>query len=507
MHKPPPQEDEQTEYSPLRRRRQVAQPRRPPTEYSPDEHPEIPRIRRASLYLDQQTLPDPAEPVVDEAEANADEAKPAQSQRPASKHNTNKMVMPPVRHHHVSTPSAPPPARHTRQHIRPKRSLQDQLVHLSHSQPAIIISSLLVVLLIIGMIIANAGSALQSHGSLAGTSAPGSQQKGSLPTGIQSAGDPHELVITPQDTDHPSPPVFATAAYLLDADTGATLYAHNPFMHLPMMSTTKLMTAVLAVEQGKPDQKITITAAMDHDISQLSAGSTVFGLKRGETYTLRELLYGLLLLSGNDAAIAVADALGGNLPHFVAQMNSRAHQLGLLDTHYLNPHGLSETGHYSSARDLAVLGQYSLSIPLIHFVQVISCTRNHHHLIGVTIHTNNWWTDMRDLMNWGFDNFKWISPHDVDSQQNPIPFDNAWNYFASDKKENTIATADHGRYYIYTGFSVSGPILAYYDKSGGLKQFGYPVGMQTVSSTSALSQHFEHGTIQCDLTTKQCTTT
>ncbi|HYU72247.1 MAG TPA: hypothetical protein VEL31_06175, partial [Ktedonobacteraceae bacterium] len=78
MYKPPPQEDEQTEYSPLRRRRQVAQPRRPPMEYSPDEHPEIPIIRRASLYLDQQTLPDPVEPVEDEAEVNADEAKPAQ---------------------------------------------------------------------------------------------------------------------------------------------------------------------------------------------------------------------------------------------------------------------------------------------------------------------------------------------------------------------------------------------------------------------------------------------
>src|SRR2546426_8116387 len=168
MHKPPPQEDEQTEYSPLRRRRQVAQPRRPPMECSPDEHPEIPIIRRASLYLDQQTLPDSVEPVEDEAEVNADKAKPAQSQRPASKHNTHKMVMPPVRHHHVSTPSAPPPARHTRQHIRPKRSLQDQLVRLSHSQPAIIISSLLVVVLIIGVIIANAGHALQTPGSLAG---------------------------------------------------------------------------------------------------------------------------------------------------------------------------------------------------------------------------------------------------------------------------------------------------------------------------------------------------
>jgi D-alanyl-D-alanine carboxypeptidase len=234
-------------------------------------------------------------------------------------------------------------------------------------------------------------------------------------------------------------------------------------------------------------------------------------------------------------------------------MNSRAHQLGLIDTHYMNPHGLSETGNYSSARDLAVLGRFSLSIPLIHqisetqtyiipqngshpvhallngnqflwwypgvdggktgydggsnFVQVISCIRNHHHLIGVVIHTNNWWTDMRDLMNWGFDNFKWISPRDLDSQQNPIPFDSDWNYFASDKQDNTIDTADQGRYYIYTGFSISGPILAYFDKSGGLKQFGYPIGMPTVSTTSVESQHFEHATIQCDLTKKQCTAT
>jgi D-alanyl-D-alanine carboxypeptidase len=517
-------------------------------EHGPDEHPEIPLIRRASLYLDEQTVADPVEP--EEGEAEVSKAQAASTRRPVSKGSTNRPVTKHRGYRYISTP--PPPAHHTRQHIRPKRSLRDQLVHLRHNQPLIIISSILVVVLIIGAIIANISQSHQAQGSLASNGTPGSQHYGSIPTGIQSAGNPHELVITPQDTDHPPPPVYATAAYLLDADTGATLYARNPFMHLPMMSTTKLMTAVLAVEQGKPDQQITITPAMEHDISQLSAGSTLFGLKQGETYTLRELLYGLLLLSGNDAAVAIGDAIGGNLPHFVAEMNSRAHQLGLVDTHYMNPHGLSEAGHYSSARDLAVLGEYSLRIPLIHqisgtetyiipqtaghpehdllngnqflwwypgvdagktgydggsnFVQVISDTQNHHHLLGVTIHTNNWWTDMRDLMNWGFDNFKWMSPRDLDSQQNPIPFDSAWNYFASDKQENTITTADHGRYYIYTGFTVSGPILAYYDKSGGLKKFGYPIGMETVSGTSVESQRFQHATIQCDLNTKQCTT-
>ena len=122
------------------------------------------------------------------------------------------------------------------------------------------------------------------------------------------------------------------------------------------------------------------------------------------------------------------------------------------------------------------------------------------------MHTNNWWTDMRDLMNWGFDNFKWISPHDVDSPQNPIPFDTLWNYFASDKKEGTIATSDGGRYYIYTGFSISGPIMTYYDKGGGLKQFGYPISLPSVSSSALVSQRFEKATLQCDVIKKQCGT-
>ena len=101
-------------------------------------------------------------------------------------------------------------------------------------------------------------------------------------------------------------------------------------MRLPMLSTTKLMTASLAVEQGNLDQQITITNAMSNDISQLSADSALFGVKKGETYSLRELLYGLLFVSGNDAAIAIADALGGNVQNFVAQMNQKARHLGCM---------------------------------------------------------------------------------------------------------------------------------------------------------------------------------
>ncbi len=370
------------------------------------------------------------------------------------------------------------------------------------------------------------------------------------PASIGQSPD-RNLVIKPQDLDHPAPPVLATSAYLLDADSGNTLYASQPFMHLPMLSTTKLMTATLAIEQdgNNLDQRITITDAMSRDISQLSADSALFGIKKGETYTLRDLLYGLLFVSGNDAAIAIADTVGGNLQHFVDEMNAKAQQLGLHDTHYMNPHGLLQDGQYSCAHDLALLGLYSMNIPQLHqisgqnayhipaggnhperflinenqfmwwypgvdggktgydnqtdFIQVMSVTRNHHHLIGVVMHTNNWWTDMRDLMNWGFDSFTWISPRDVDAQH-PIPYDYLWNYFAKDTKDSTVPTADHGRYYIYTGYSISGPILAYFDAHKGLQTFGYPIKLPTKPVNYVYSQQFEHSTIQCNIATNTC---
>lgn len=510
------------------------------------ETPKLPIIRRASFYLDpEQEHPVPVEEetideTIDESEYEADTA----YQRDSRKIMVTQRQRSPIYEPHASLPDHPTRYRQSRGFLSTQRSRQ------SHKLAVLITCLFLLAILVLGSIAYYAiraqirlGASRTSTGLTSGTSSSSS----SAPPPI----NPHELIITPEDSDHPAPPVYATAAYLLDADTGATLYAQNPFMHLPMLSTTKLMTAVLAVEQGNPDQVITITPAIDHDVSQLSGDSALFGLKKGETYTLRDLLYGLLLVSGNDAAVAIADTIGGNLPHFVAEMNQRAQQLGLNDTHYMNPHGLLETGQYSSAHDLAILGRYAFSLPLIHqisgteqyhitqkvyhaehflvngnqflwwypgvdagktgydgqydFVQVVSATRNNHHLIGVTIHTVDWWTDMRDLMNWGFDSFQWTSPYDVDFQH-PIPFDFLWNYFTGDKKENTIPTSNQGRYYIYTGFSVSGLILSYFDHGGGLTKFGYPESMATISSTLTITQTFEHATIQCNLTTKQCIT-
>jgi D-alanyl-D-alanine carboxypeptidase len=575
----------------IQRRRSAANQERAhdvPARYRTDEQPEVPKVRRASLRLDESQLPPTTtstktvHPTSPETETN---------QRVRSSTSSRKAVRPsptaglPAIEQHETTEAEyrrvaddtnnyssdprraerimlarqrrrtvyePPPHAHYRsQGKRRPQTLLGILQDISHNQTLMLIGSIVLVTLIILPILVNVIiNALQPHTTIV----PGTDTTtGSTQPSLNAPPvDPHELLIIPSDTDHPAPPVYATSAYLLDADTGVTLYAHNPFMHLPMMSTTKIMTAILAIEQGNLDRKVTIKDAIANDISQLSADSSLMGIKKGETYTVRDLLYGALLVSGNDAAIAIGDAVSGNLHDFVARMNQKATDMGLHDTHYMNPHGLLATGHYSSAHDLAIIGRYAMNLPdfrkisgtkeytitqsaehsshfLINgnqflwwypgvdggkpgwdggtnFVQMISVTRNNHHLIGVTMHTNDWWTDMRNLMNWGFDNFTWISPYDVDIAHPPIPYDYDWNYFVKDKKTNTIPTVDQGRYYIYTGQSITGPIMNYFDKNGGLNKFGYPTGELTAASGTIISQPFEHGVLQCDTATNQCKT-
>jgi len=364
---------------------------------------------------------------------------------------------------------------------------------------------------------------------------------------------PLDVHASSQGNDYPAPPVLATSAYLLDANTGAALYTSNPFMHIPMLSTTKLMTALVAVQIGDVNQSMLVNDAIANQISQIAPYSTMMGIKRGETYTLKDLLYGMLLVSGNDAAVVIANQLGGSQQKFVDKMNQKAVQLGLHDTHYMNSHGLLAAGQFSCAHDLAILAKYSLSVPLIHtisstkeydipknnnhdehklanvnqflwwypgadggktgwdaatnFVQVSSAVRDNRHLIGVVMHTVDWWTDMRDLMNWGFNTFNWVSPRNTYNASNPIPFAADWHYFNKDKQERTIPTPDHGRYYIYTGYSISGVIMDYFDKNGGLNTFGYPTSQAkvlTVPAVTLVYQQFEHGTVYCNQQTKQC---
>jgi D-alanyl-D-alanine carboxypeptidase len=594
MYKPPlPQDDEPydiPEFSyPARQRRApqhgTAQGRRVPGEYRTDERPGEPKIKRASLLRERQE-----QQARLAAEARREGTGKAKAVRKPSPHTpdtpreraetgkVNRKPDRPSRRPHAESgariqrePDATQ-ARRVREEIdtivvtpgrrssgayTPRQSATHPLrrsgTSSTRSRPrplftrkqAITTVCLLIVMIVLFIPIA----LINRHNSsvVYESTTPGVANTQPAVSGLSPN---RNLVIKPQDVDHPPPPVLASSAYLLDAGSGDTLYAYQPFVHLPMLSTTKLMTAALAIEQhgNNLNQRITITAAMSKDISQLSPDSALFGIKKGEIYTMRDLLYGLLFVSGNDAAIAIADTLGGNLPHFVAEMNAKAQQLGLHDTHFVNPHGLLDPAQYSCAHDLALLGVYAMSIPTLHqisgqnayhipqggnhperflinenqfmwwypgvdggktgydnqsdFIQVMSVTRNHHHLIGVVMKTNNWWTDMRDLMNWGFDSFTWISPRDVDAQH-AIPYDYLWNFFAKDTRDYTIPSANHGRYYVYTGYSISGPIMTYFDAHGGLKTFGYPIKLPT-NSAPLSSQQFEHGTIQCNLSTNAC---
>lgn len=559
--------------------------------FYPDEHPEIPTIRRASLKQTRIEVLTATEQDLEDEETNLHGSRNNLASQPVRKQKHTEMLpftglekKIDLNPQQRPKGQARPVTRQKRSEMLPFTGLEDDTAHHERADAAkqrlrntsihpvtlrsarrtrrsisapfwqrrkswLLLSLLALLLLILTPftlgILRNNTNQRSSH-SVATTSSVPIAKLQSVPS------NSHELIVVPPKTGHPAPPVLAASAYLLDADSETTLYAQNAFTHLPMLSTTKLMTAAIAVETGNLDQQVTITSAMEQDIHQLSADSALFGVKEGETYSLRDLLYGLLYVSGNDAALVIADALAGSVPNFVAQMNQKAQELGMNDTHFVNPHGLLDPGQYSCARDLAVLGQYSLSIPALQeissaktyhiaaagkhgervllnenqflwwfpgvkggktgfdgvsdFVQVMSVTRNNRHLIGVVIHTNNWWTDMRDLLDYGFNNYTWISPRDVEASGQVIPYSDLWNNFANDTQDVSVSLAPDERYYVYSGYTISGAIMTYFDKNGGLKKFGFPLKMPVPSNDTTMTQQFQHGSISCNLSNNQCST-
>ena len=161
--------------------------------------------------------------------------------------------------------------------------------------------------------------------------------------------------------------ISAKSAIVLDGQTGRILYDKNADAKGLIASTTKIMTALIVCEQCNVLDRMRIPKE-----AVGIEGSSMY-LQEGEVLTIQNLLYGLMLHSGNDAAIALAIYCGGTVEGFVSLMNDKAHRLGLTNTHFENPHGLDSPGHYSTAKDLALLTAYAMQNPI--FQQTVS-TKN-----------------------------------------------------------------------------------------------------------------------------------
>jgi D-alanyl-D-alanine carboxypeptidase (penicillin-binding protein 5/6) len=256
-------------------------------------------------------------------------------------------------------------------------------------------------------------------------------------------------------TQHGPPPITsAFTAYLVDADTSRVLTDSNGEKPLPMASTTKIMTALIAIQTGDLDQLVTIKQDA-YDEVHLYDGSSA-NLVVGDQLPLHDLIYGLMLPSGDDAAIAIADALAQTPANFVRRMNLFALRLHLFQTHYTNPDGLTPDGttnpdHYTTAADLVHLTNYAMTLPLFRqvvqtqhygvaptaqahaytwdntnkllqiypgasgtktgstqeagYCLVFSATHANHHLVGVLLHdidSDQRFHDAVALLNWGF---------------------------------------------------------------------------------------------------------
>lgn len=148
----------------------------------------------------------------------------------------------------------------------------------------------------------------------------------------------------------PAPPeISAQTAIMVEANSGEVLYEKNADRKAYPASITKIVTALLAVEHGTLDKKVKVS-----DKAAGVEGSSIY-LEPGEMITLRDLVYGLMLRSGNDAAIAISEAVGGSTGRFVIMMNKRIRELGALNTNFVNPNGLHDPEHYTTARDMALI--------------------------------------------------------------------------------------------------------------------------------------------------------
>lgn len=245
------------------------------------------------------------------------------------------------------------------------------------------------------------------------------------------------------------PTVTADAAVLMDAATGDVLFDKQAHKKRAPASTTKMMTAILGLELGNPDEIVTVSP------KAAAVGESTIHLDPGEKSTLYEMITGALIKSGNDACVAIGEQIAGSEDQFIGMMNKKAFSLGAKDTHFENTNGLPHKNHYSTAYDLALIARYGLNLPAfssiirqketeIHFLEpdflmdlrntnkllwnypyadgvktgttnaagkclVASATKDGRQLIAVVLHAPNRFGDAQKLFEWGFEQTENVS--------------------------------------------------------------------------------------------------
>lgn len=177
-----------------------------------------------------------------------------------------------------------------------------------------------------------------------------------------------ELVETAKTLNN-EPKLNSRVALVYDRSSGRILYEKNGNKQTPMASTTKIMTAIVVMENSNLSDIVTI------DSKSAGTGGSRLGLKKNDKITVNDLLYGLMLRSGNDSAVALAIHIGGSIEGFAEMMNQKAKELKLINTHFVVPHGLDKEGHYTTAYELAKIADYALKIDKIkEIVSTKTCT-------------------------------------------------------------------------------------------------------------------------------------
>lgn len=253
---------------------------------------------------------------------------------------------------------------------------------------------------------------------------------------------------------HAAPLISAQSAVLIDVESKRVLFEQNAHVKLPMASTTKIMTALVALKRGNINDIVEI----DKDSVGIE-GSSIY-LYDGEKISLEDLLYGLMLRSGNDAAMAIGKHIGGDIDTFVKMMNEESKKIGANNTNFMNPHGLHDDNHYTTAYDLALITSKAMELEEFKEISrtkswtanreknfifynknktlweyeggdgvktgyttragrclVTSATRNGIQLIAVVLNDYNWFQDCYALMDYGFDNYK---AYDIIKKGQPI---------------------------------------------------------------------------------------